>query len=372
DVYKRQLYKLIYELGKPIEEKSFEKRADLLRLTDDKVTYTTIPVDLKLLKENPSSYPEPLKPFDEVIVYEKDVEKPTDLLVTIEGEVRRPGFYSLTDNMSVVDVILRAGGFTREAYTKSVDVYRVKIDSDNRDTITEVFKIDLPEPLDFTKDNSIDFKLKDRDKIFVRRNPNYQEENYVKLEGYVRFKGKYALKKRDERLSDIIERAGGVLPDGFLEGAVVIRKNRRVVVDFKKALADVKSNENILLQKDDSIYIPKRPNTVLVSGNVNNPGYFSYVPKQRLKTYLEKAGGLGDSSDFILVKTPIGDSWKISRFSMKNPVIEEGAEIIVTKKKPRERTGEKSGPTIAEVIRDTLAIMASALTVIGLMVQLRK
>ncbi|MBN1760972.1 MAG: SLBB domain-containing protein [Chitinispirillaceae bacterium] len=366
------LYTLIFSLGKPIETKAFTGRADLIRRNEDKVSFTTLPIDLKQLLADSATQDQFLQPFDEVIIYEKQVEKPIDLLITIDGEVRNPGSYTLSSNQTVIDALLRAGGFTREAYRNIVNVFRLHLSKNGSDTITETFNISLPDSIDFNAPRDNQFTLHDRDKIVVRPNADYITDNYVTIEGLVKFRGKYAIKVRGERLSDLIFRAGGLLPDAFLEGATVTRNKQRVVVNFAEALSGQSSKENLLLQKNDIITIPPRPNTVLVSGNVNNPGLFSYVENSKVRTYIDRAGGLADSSTVILLTSPGGETAKVRKISFKNPMVKDGSTIFVLKKRPRDLSKEKQGPTVTEVIRDTLAIMASAFTVIGLAIQMRK
>lgn len=361
------LRELIFTFGKPFEEKAFLKRADLIRRNDDLISSVTIPIDLARLKEDPS-YDMQLKPLDEVIIYDKDVEKPTDVKITVEGEVRNPDTYSLSTNLTVIDALLRAGGFTREAYRKAVDVFR--INSSDTNFLTEVFKINLPDSLNYADETVRKFLLQDGDKIIVRSDPAYYKDNYVIIDGLVRFKGSYAISKRGERLSELIARAGGLLPDAFLEGASIVRNQKRLVVNFEEALKNKNSEENVLLQKDDIINIPPRPNTVLVHGNVNNPGLFSYKEKERVKDYINRAGGLADSSSYFLLSYPNGEAKKIRKRGFNNPVVQEGSEIFVTRTQPVEKK-EKNGPSVAEVIRDTMAILASAATVLTLVIKLK-
>lgn len=365
------MYRLIYTLGKPIDTKAFTRRADLFRRNEDCVTYTTVPIDLERLLNDSANYDRQLMPFDEVVIYEKEVEKPVDLLVTIDGEVRNPGLYMMSTNHTVVDVILQAGGFTRSAYRKYVDVYRMKTEKHGTDTVAEIFKVPLPDSLDYTDTTIGMFMLKDRDRIVVRPNPDYIFDNYVIVDGFVSFKGKYTIQRRGERLSDIVRRAGGLLPDAFLEGATVTRNKKRLVVNFVEALSGGTSKENIQMQRLDSIYIPQRPNTVLITGNVNNPGLFSSVEGNKVRSYIDRAGGFADSSSFILLTSPGGETMKIRKRSFRNPVVQEGSEIVVMKKVARDKTNQKQGPTIGEIIKDTLAIVVSAVTAIGLVIELR-
>lgn len=358
---------LIFTFGKLFEEKAFVKRADLIRRNDDHITTVTLPIDLVRLKEDPS-YNMQLKPLDMVIVYEKDVEKPTDLKIIVEGEVRNPDTISLSTNLTVIDALLRAGGFTRQAYRKMVDVYRINKHDPN--LLIEAFQVELPDSLNYTDESVRNFFLQDGDKIVVRPDPSYIVDHFVTIDGLVKFRGTYAISKRGERLTELIKRAGGLLPDAFLEGATITRNNKRLVVNFKDALFGRESKENVLLQKNDTIFIPPRPNTVFVHGNVNNPGLFSYIEKIKVKDYIDRAGGLADSSSYILLTSPSGETQKIRKRGIHNPVVQDGSEIYVTRITPVNRP-EKNGPSISEVIRDTLAILASAVTVLTLAVKLK-
>jgi len=210
-VEKLSLHALIFTHGKPIETRAFTQRADLVRLNPDMVTFSTVPIDLAALKADSAANDIMLQPYDQVIIYEKEVEKPTDLLITIEGEVRNPGAYTMSTNQTVVDALLRSGGFKREAFKTSVDLYRLRLAENGSDTITEAYHITLPETLDFNASRENEFMLRDRDKIVVRPNPGYITDNYVIIEGLVKFSGTYAIKIRAKQLSDIITRAGGLL-----------------------------------------------------------------------------------------------------------------------------------------------------------------
>ena len=98
------LKELVFDFAKPVEKVAYMKRADLIRINEDLVTSKTIPVDLEKLKEDPS-YDFALQPGDEIIVYEKEVEKANDLTVTVEGQVRMPGTFNMSTNMTISDAL---------------------------------------------------------------------------------------------------------------------------------------------------------------------------------------------------------------------------------------------------------------------------
>lgn len=362
------LFDLVFTHGKPFEELTFMKRADLIRLNDDLTTTTTIPIDLNKLSEDPS-YMSALQSKDRVIVYSKEVEKPMYLNIVVEGEVREPGTFSMSTNLTVTDALLQAGGFTRKAYRKSVDVFRR--DNSEPGALAKAFSVELPDSLDYVGDETKGrFLLQDQDIIVVRPDPDYLDSNYVIVDGQVKFRGKYELSKRGERLADIVNRAGGVLSDAFLEGATVTRGDNRVRANFKDAIFKGDKKENILLKMGDTIYIPPKPNTINIHGNVNTTGLFSFIENATVRDYIDRAGGLGDSTDYILLIHPSGEMEKIRKRGGKRTKVEDGSEIYV-RKIPYTPEVERKGPTVGEIIRDTLAILTSAVTVIALVVELK-
>ncbi|MFP4165302.1 MAG: SLBB domain-containing protein [Chitinispirillaceae bacterium] len=363
------LAQLVFKHGKLIDNKSFTKRADLIRLNEDKVTTTVHPIDLEKLK-NSSSADQKMRPGDQVIVYDMEVEKPTDLSITVDGEVKDPGDYELSSNMTVADAILRAGGFNRKALKTKVDIYRPDILDERK--LAKVFQVELPENLDYADPAVRKLKLQDRDRVVVRPDPNYKEDNYVTIAGLIKYAGTYALEERNERLSGIIERAGGLMPDAYLKGATISRQGTRMVVDFERAHHNNNSKEDVVLQKGDSIYIPSRPNSVLVEGQVNNEGLYGYIRGKHLKDYINRAGGLADSANYALVTLPNGETQR-KGFGWwgNNPKIPDGSRIFVTKKPGKDPSDKPKGPSISEVIKDTLAIITSAVTVVVLVNEIK-
>lgn len=359
---------LIFRHGKLIDNKSFSRRADLIRLNDDKVTTTVYPINLERLRTDAGSDMEML-PGDQVIIYEMNVAKPTDLTITVDGEVNMPGDYDLSSNMTVTDAILRAGGFTRRAFRTRVDVYRPDILDERK--LARVFQVELPNSLDYADPEVRKLQLQDRDRIVVRPDPNYKEDNYVTIDGLVKYAGTYALEERNERLSQIIDRAGGLMPDAYLLGATINRNGRRMVVNFESAYRKQRTRDDVILQKGDSIYIPCRPNSVLVQGQVNNEGLYGFIDGHNLKDYIKRAGGLADSANYALVTLPNGETQRKGiGWLGSGPEIPDGSKIYVTKKLAK-APSERKGPSVAEIIKDTLAIITSAVTIVVLVDQLK-
>jgi polysaccharide export outer membrane protein len=367
------LYDLVFKLGQTIDDQTYMLRGDIIRYNPDQITTRIIPFDLTTLKTDSFSKMS-LQPRDQVNIYHLAIEKEIKKKVVVEGEVNTPDTIALCENMTVIDAILQSGGFTRKAYTREVEIARVIGISAIGDTITEILKVTLPYPFDFTEATvgPGNVLLKDRDRVLVRPDPGYVDQKYVTVTGRVRYQGRYALQKRNERLSEIITRAGGLLPDAFVEGAVLIRNDKRVIVDFAKAVDVRKKNEDIALRESDSIIVPQKPNTIELSGNINKIGLFSYIPGAKCNDYLRRAGGLKDSTAAVFITKPGGETIKLGRrFAIKNNIAPEGSLIYATRKSAKIENKDK-GPTVGEIVKDVFAIAASALTVIVLAIQVSK
>jgi protein involved in polysaccharide export with SLBB domain len=365
------LKELVFTHGRPVESRAFPKRADLIRLNSDLVTTTIFPLDLERLK-NDQAYDQPVQPGDEVIIYDIEVEIPTDRSISVSGDVRNSGSFPLSDSMTVVDAILRAGGFAKSAYRKKAEVLRSDTTCSD-EQLAVSFSVELPESLDYLTPQVDKFFLKENDRVVVRPDPCYIEKKYVSVEGLARFPGQYVLEKREQRLSDILDSAGGLMTDAFLCGARITRGGQRVVVDFNRAYHLRKKTDDIILQSGDIISIPPCPNSVRIDGNVNNPGLYGYIKGKKLKSYVNRAGGLLDSTECILITMPSGETRKAPRyFGNSFRKIPDGAAVVIKKKPPTPPKEEKTGPSVTDVIRDTLAIVVSAVTVIVLIMQLEK
>ncbi|MDR0306109.1 MAG: SLBB domain-containing protein [Chitinispirillales bacterium] len=357
---------LIFDQARIIDNKTFSKRADLIRLNEDKVTTTIIPLNLETLQNGAGDMN--MEPGDEVIIYDIAVARPTDPLITVEGEVRQPGVYLLHSNMTITDAILAAGGFTRAALKTGFDIYRLNLDDERK--LIHILKSQLPDSVHFTEEALRKIELLDRDRIIVRRDPNYSEGRFVIVNGAVRYTGMFAMEEKTERFTTVIEKTGGFEPDAYLNGIYITRNGSRIIINTDAIYNDKKrgTREDIFLEHGDTITIPRRPNTITVSGQVNNDGIFGYVPNMRMRGYIERAGGFADSVDHVLIFDPNGEVKKVKKNS--NTGINDGSSILVVKKQAKPQTA-RTGPSIADVIKDSLAIVASAVTILVLAAQIK-
>ena len=355
---------------------AFLNRSVLYRQHDD-LTTEVLPIDIKSIMDGTSPNIA-LQKND--ILYIPSIHDLSDRgNITVHGEVANPDSYPYADNMTLEDLIIQAGGLREAASTVRVDVTRriknPRSTADN-DTIGQMFSFSLKDG--FVIDGQPGFVLQPYDEVYVRRSPGYQAQQNVGIEGEILFGGTYALTSREERLSDLVNKAGGATNYAYLRGAKLTRvanaseKKRManvvhlmrrqlgeamvdslgidvedtftVGIDLEKALRNPQSSSNIVLREGDVISIPKNTNTVTINGAVMVPNTVSYLEGKNIDYYLNQAGGYSDnakkSKKFIVYMN--GEVTRVKGNAKKQ--IEPGCEIIVpSKSKKRTNVGEILG-----------------------------
>lgn len=353
--------------------RAFTARGDLIRINPDGITTRIIPFDLeKLLYDQ--SFNMQLQPGDKIYIYSSAIEKVLDKFVTIEGEVNSAGKFPLNSNMTIMDLILQAGGFNEQSLRTEVYVNRIRPGGYPGEKISETFTVPLP--LFFSKSSvsSTDsihnaFSLQHKDIIVVRKNPNYTPQRVVRIIGEVYYPGTYVLEKKSENLLELVRRAGGPTSEAFLFGSFFTREGNRLVINLEKLVNGEDEEQDVILNSGDEIFIPRKPNTVLVTGEVNNPGLYKFMPGDNVKDYIDKAGGDTDSSNYILYKKSNGETKKVGfGWFSSNPETFDGSVITVTKEPPP--PPDNSTFDVGTTIKDMFAILVAALTIIVLVDQL--
>ena len=355
---------------------AFLNRAVLYRQRED-LTTEVLSVDIKSIMDGTSPNIALVKNDILYIPSIHDLEDRGN--ITVHGEVTKPASYPYADNMTLEDLIIQAGGLREAASTVRVDISRriknPRSTTDN-DTIGQMFSFSLKDG--FVIDGQPGFVLQPYDEVYVRRSPGYQAQQNVGIEGEILFGGTYALTSREERLSDLVNKAGGATNYAYLRGAKltrvanasekkrmadVIRLMRRqlgeemmdslgievensftVGIDLERALRNPQSSSNIVLREGDVISIPKNTNTVTINGAVMVPNTVSYLEGKDIDYYLNQAGGYSDnakkSKKFIVYMN--GEVTRVKGNAKKQ--IEPGCEIIVpSKSKKRTNVGEILG-----------------------------
>ena len=353
----------------------FQDRADLFRVSPDGRSEEIIPFHLGDALAGTGDSKMLLRAGDEIRVYPLDVEVPANLFVTISGAIKEEGTYRFREGMTLEDLILQSGGFEEGAFLQEIEVTRVDSSRTNTELATSIL-VPFMSALDEGKPSfglkgpngniraASQFVLQHLDRVYIRKDPNYRQQQTVMVTGEVEFPGSYTLLRENETLTEVIRRAGGVLPSGYPEGGRLIRENLQVIVEMDKAISGDLTADIVLLPGDE-INIPLQPNTVAVRGNVANEGLIKFEPGRRVTYYLDRAGGLRKDTESILLTQASGATFRVKRRGLfkSNPVVDEGAFVLVTHKPPKE-PGE--GVDVSRTIVDGLAILSSTMTIIVL------
>jgi len=356
------LYDLIFRAGGMLDNDfrklTYLERADVIRINEDGITKRTIPVNLQGVLDKRVEDNLLLKNHDEVIIYDIWTIKKRRY-VTIVGKVKSPDQFELTDKMTLRDLIIRAGGYTDDAYVYQAEIAKINPYNLDENTLATIEIVDLPQDLSQNADKE-EYYLSEYDKITVKRHPFWQLHVSVSVLGQVKFPGEYALRTPEEGIFDLIERAGGLVSDPFLIGARLMRDNNRVVVDFKKALKKKSLKDDLILMPGDIIIIPKRPKIVEVSGSVNIPGLIKFVPGKKSMYYISRAGGFhidGDKGNPRISRAD-GSVVNSKRRLWWDPKVNEGDEIIVSLKEVKDPFD------LSEFLTETSTILASLATIV--------
>jgi protein involved in polysaccharide export with SLBB domain len=257
--------------------------------------------------------------------------------VSILGAINQTGEYDYVDNMTVNDLITLAGGYRNGATVKRIEIARRVFNDESNDQQVEILAEEGNLDLNIKANK---YYLKPFDQVFIRELPNYQVQEKVSVQGEVNYPGEYAIKSRVERISDVLERAGGQRTDAYLKGAKFFRNEKQVSVDFENLLKNQTSAINLFLENGDKIIIPKEAQVVYIGGQVLNPATVAFQPNFSFKEYIIQAGGFSDSAyvkkTYVKYANGLTDYTRSFMGIKTYPRVERGMQIVVPVKR-RER-----------------------------------
>ena len=325
----------------------------------------------------------PLRNNDAVFIPSKS-EMEGEMTLKVGGEVRFEGVYKYAENTTIEDLILQAGGLTRAASSVKVDVFRQLYDpmaKEESENTSETYSFELKDG--FVVDGDPDFVLMPFDEVYVRRSPIYTDKQNVTINGAVNFGGDYAIVRKDYKLSDLVEAAGGLSLSAYSKGAYLYRKMTEeelaqretllnssqielyeealrsdkamdlalldslykaklnmsdyypVAINLESALKNPGGLDDMLLREGDIITVPQYTSTVKISGEVRHPISINWQEGKKLSYYIEHAGGYSDAAkkNGVYAIYMNGNVEKISKNSKK--AIQPGCEIVVPRKQER-------------------------------------
>ncbi len=231
----------LLEKAEGLKGDAFRSRGVIYRTMDD-FNLESQSFDLEALQNG--QIPDPVLKKDDIVVIPSIFDLQEEYYVQIDGEIRRPGKYPYMFNSTVEDVIIQAGGLLESASMAQLEIARrVKdpVATTTTNKLADIFYYPISNDLRLS-DAGMNMKLEPFDRIFIRRSPGYEEQLTVVIEGEVFFPGKYSISNKDERISDIIQRAGGLTSDAYPEGASLTRvfsadeTDRRIALESAKLL----------------------------------------------------------------------------------------------------------------------------------------
>ena len=350
-------------------------------------------VDLREAFNNPTSDANvEIRAGDRIVVYDEGSLR-DNMTVSIFGAVRNPGTFSYGPEMTLADLVNLAGGFQFGADNDRIDIARVDLDSGDE---VKVLQYSAALPPDFNlndqSDNSV--KLRPYDHVYVRTIPEFSLQQTVTITGEVKYPGMYAILGPNERISDVIARAGGLTAAAFAAGAKMYRNRDStglVVINLEDILRNVSEPSNVTLLSGDVIQIPKNRDLVTIGGYVDLDEQYSdgflrgqnsitvaFRGVKNAKYYIDNfAAGVSKDGDPSTIKVQYADGHvkKAKKFLFFNsyPKVERGSVITVDAKeiKVKEQV-EREKIDWGIVLRDTLTQATAVLTILILVDQLGK
>ena len=323
--------------------------------------------------------------------------------VEIFGEVRKEGKVNKYGGMTLLDLLYLSGGIKQSAEFGRIEIASV-IDIDSAKgmqqptrTVLRTLKISPNMELDSVSKSIL---LRPFDQVYVRKNPTFELQQLVQINGLVQYSGPYPRLSKYERLSSYIERAGGIKENADLSGAILYRKktqyfrdnvtkkvssltdsigsivldsvktsisevaNEPVSIDLFRALKYKNSKHDIILQEGDVVFIPEINPFVNVKGNVQSPLKLTFDKEHTsVMYYIDKAGGYGIKPwrKRIYVTYANGKSKRTRNLFFMHfyPKVKEGSTVIV----PVRPEGAEITDTLVQVVVATIPIALAAFIV---------
>ncbi len=384
----------VIEAADGLTETAVGHHALMYRMNADR-THTLVSVDITGILEG--KVPDMPLESEDILYIPSNEEALQKRTIEVQGEVFNPGTYEYADNETIEDLVLQAGGLLESASTVRVDIARQiqnpKATSEEGEVRAEFFTFELEDGLKITDNKN--FVLQPYDQVYIRRSPSFYDQQNVEVQGQVMYAGLYALTKQNERISDLITKAGGLKQFAYAKGASLLRRltpdeefqiqqqiadaqveldtlkvrqlqqrlrsNYNVGIDLEKAMAKPGSHDDLVLRQGDVLLIPQYDNTVKVSGEVFFPNTVTYTEGENVKYYINQAGGYSEEArhrkTYIVYK-----NGQVSRVR-KGAKVEPGCEIVVPTKVHRDYTTKAS---------TWIAIGSSLATIAALIVNIIK
>ncbi|HEY9226731.1 MAG TPA: SLBB domain-containing protein, partial [Gemmatimonadaceae bacterium] len=327
------------------------------------------------------------RPRDDITLTEDDeirvfavTEFRTPEYVVITGAVRQPGRFPYREGITLRDLVMLAGGLDSRASLRDAEIARLPRSRESGQLATSE-RVSLDSSYLLVGRNresgsvaqagaSRDIALRPYDNVLIPTDLDLTQTRQVVITGEVKAPGTYTLLTKNDRLGDLLARAGGLTNAAYIDGIVFTRasgKLGRVGLDLRSVLRDSMSRDNIILADGDSIYLPQFSGIVEVKGAVHAPRGVAWIPGKDLDYYVRAAGGPTSTGDFgrSYVMQPDGsvETVRARRLLPDDiPVPRPGSVVTVT-----ERDQKQGSDSVARlsIVAQIVASMVALAAVIG-------
>ena len=401
---------LLIQKAEGVTEDAFMSRGYITRLKADN-TSQLISFDLDKILDGTAG--DIALQREDVVTISSIFDLRDEYKVSIDGEIREPGTFDFAEGMSLEDLLVMSGGFKEGASPKRIEISR-RVNNSNvlsaSGITARVFQVDVDQNLKLVGNK---FTLQPFDMVSVRSETGYEVQRQVRIEGEVLYPGTYTVVRKNERISDLVERAGGLTALAYPQGASLKRpgpggpkskakndfdrttedldriknlkrlqgnlsdstdsvksleavRNIYVGINLERILAKPGSDYDLTLQEGDTIRVPKQLQTVKVSGEVLSPNSIIYEKGKGFKRYVSEAGGFSERSlkrrsYVVYANGSVKGTRKTLFFFHNYPKVQPGAEIFVPKE------AEKAKLTLGEVVGISTGLASIAAVILTLL-----
>lgn len=264
-----------------------------------------------------------------------------DQFIKISGEVSKPGIFPYSVDISLSDIIILSGGFNDKSFANRIEITRrISKNSLTEQNISEIITLDIASDLESLET----IILEPYDEVIIRKNPNFYAQRYVSIEGQVNYPGKYAISSFNERISNLLERSGGIKSFAYKKGATLIRKTEFFKKDSEEIkqinslnnLKDKLNKDPELLTESESLLLKRIENSLKNLGDQSNneKDFLSYAKRERINDIV-KRNSLNEDQISIGQSEAIGinlDEIIQNPESKSNLLLQEGDLLIIPKK----------------------------------------
>ncbi|RWX02373.1 polysaccharide biosynthesis/export family protein [Flavobacterium cerinum] len=379
-----------------IREDAYTKRARIVRVKED-LTTEMVEVDLEKALAGDATANIELKKEDILTIYSL-LDFKENFKITIDGEIKKPGTYDYFENLSLNDLLIEAGGLTGAA-SKKVEIARMlkseDVDKDGKKRV-EVINLEINVQNNEQLEN---IKLFPFDVINIRKLPVYEHPEMVVIKGEVNYPGKYVLANKEERIYDVITKAGGLTNQANIDGVKIKRpikaeqiedldridlnlgkgdsiqkdltdkviklKYATIPVDWQKIKANKNHYSNIMLLPGDEIEVMAYDEAVKISGNVLLTSEIPYRKGKGFNYYLDAVGGLDNKGwkrkSYIIYPNGKAATSSSFLFFRSYPDVEPGSQIVVPAKPESKKMSTAEVVTIASVLTSLAGVIIAIL-----------